>query len=171
MTLQRELETLGYGGVHVWGGMKTKKYFTPDGREVWTAPSLREWVKKNGQGKIIASGTRDANLDRGLLLEPPQAPLPHCPTCDKWHNTQAEVEQCALKRKEFEEKVLAKTLSDYPVKKADVNLQRLDTLESELSEIKRMLKEIASGQILQRETKGHKLQVYKKTKVQRRPKE
>jgi len=45
-------------------------------------------------GYCYLHGTVDANLDRGWLMQPPQMLKPYCRGCDRWHDTQAEVDRC-----------------------------------------------------------------------------
>ena len=99
---QREqIESTGYGITGKVGGRNLQTYYTPDGREVRLEPSLRNYVRKDIEGKIVGSGTRDANLDKGLLpyLLPDGMRQLECPYCRKWHRTQEEVDQCGIKTK------------------------------------------------------------------------
>ena len=76
------------------GGIKKQKYFTPDGREVWSVPNMHTYLDENKQ-----EGIRDANLDRGWLLQLPSQLKPYCPHCDCWHDTPALVNKCGKARK------------------------------------------------------------------------
>jgi len=76
------------------GGLPKTTYYTPDGRTIKTFPDTRERVIKDKQGTVIWHGTVDANLDRGWLMQPPQILKPYCRGCDRWHDTQAEVDKC-----------------------------------------------------------------------------
>ena len=78
-----------------FGGVLKKTYYTPDGREIKTSPAMRTFANPaTGEG-----GIRDANYDKGWLDQPPVNPLPYCTACDKWHNTQEEVDKCIAARK------------------------------------------------------------------------
>ena len=92
---RRQLSSTGVvlnGGV--WGGAKKQMYYTHSGDEIWAAPSIREWIKQDEHGQTTDWGTRDSNLDKGWLLAPPAVPILHCKGCDKWHDTQADVDKC-----------------------------------------------------------------------------
>jgi len=83
--------------------VKKTRYWTPDGRVILTPSSMREFIKKK-DGKVIESGWRDSNLDRGWLLQPPIDPKPRCFHCDKWHDTQEEIDACGVKKRKFDAK-------------------------------------------------------------------
>ena len=112
MVNRQELEIQGYTMSPMWGGPKKKKYYTPDGREVWKVPSLREYAVKK-DGKIIEEGTRDANYDQGLIDVLPEVLKVYCGGCDKWHDTDKEVAACIKSRQNLykrEEKKARKRL-------------------------------------------------------------
>lgn len=92
--VKRQLQSEGTALVSVWGGPQKKRYYTPDGREVFAVPALREYVKKDAEGKVVGEGARDANYDRGWLESMPTELKPYCAGCDNWHDTKAEVSQC-----------------------------------------------------------------------------
>ncbi len=101
MPLPSSIEAVGYGLLGgVSGGVPRKIYWTPDGRKIEAIPNIREFVRKKG-GKVIETGTRDANLDKGWLLEPPKEPKLYCPGCDGWHDTKKQINACVLKSKRF----------------------------------------------------------------------
>lgn len=77
----------------ITGGAEEKTYWTPDGREVHSIPAIRSFQTVK-DGKVIKSGTRDANLDKGWLLSPPDDPKLRCVGCDKWHDTEIEIDKC-----------------------------------------------------------------------------
>lgn len=83
------------------GGIPRKTYWTPDGREMKAIPSIREYVKKDKDGKVIETGTRDANLDNGWLLSKPQTLKLYCPHCNKWHDTKTQITQCGQTQRKF----------------------------------------------------------------------
>ena len=70
------------------------RYFTPDGREEFKIPQQRE----RSDGVIY-----DVFLAQGYTLVPPTNPKPYCSGCDKWHDTQEEVDACVGKKKKFAE--------------------------------------------------------------------
>lgn len=121
---------------NVINGVRKTRYWTPDGREILAAPSMRDYNHiKNG--KVVDSGTRDANLDKGWLLQPPTEHKLYCEHCDQWHDTVEEIRECGAKRKAFNAKwdKKAKAMS----KTEDSIEKDVDTLKSEMSEIKAML--------------------------------
>ena len=92
-------------------GIPRKKYWTPDGREIRAIPAWRDYnIIENGKRK--QGGTRDANYDKGWLESPPQNPVPYCKYCDRWHDTQEEVDKCGKRQASFvaaeEQRQLAK---------------------------------------------------------------
>jgi len=68
------------------------RYYTPDGREELKIPQHRT----RGDGVVY-----DVFLAQGYTLTPPTNPKPYCPSCDKWHNTQEEVDACVEKKAKF----------------------------------------------------------------------
>lgn len=97
--VRRELAATGAALGVVWGGPRKQCYYTPSGEEVWAIPSIREWVRKNSEGKIIAQGERDANLDKGWTLTLPAELKVHCWGCDGYHDGEEEVAACAEKKR------------------------------------------------------------------------
>ncbi|KKN60865.1 hypothetical protein LCGC14_0527360 [marine sediment metagenome] len=92
------IERSGYGISGDIGGIGRQTYFTPDGRKMRAIPAIRDYVVKQ-DGKVIESGTRDANYDKGWLPVMPTELKPHCDGCDNWHDTQEEVDACILGKK------------------------------------------------------------------------
>ncbi len=118
---------------------KKQIYWTPDGRKLTLAPLMRGWVKRDAKGKEIESGIRDANLDKGYLLNKPIELKPYCPHCDQWHDTEKEIKECGRKRADFIKNVTRKA-------KKEVGLTgdgRLDKLEADMVEIKGLLLKLA----------------------------
>ncbi len=70
------------------------RYYTPDGREQLKIPQHRE----RGDGVVY-----DVFIAEGYTLTPPVNPKPYCPGCDKWHDTQEEVDACVGKKRKFAE--------------------------------------------------------------------
>jgi hypothetical protein len=93
---QRELASSGAALGQVWGGPQRTRYYTPWGEEVLAIPSMRDWVRKDAGGRVVESGTRDANLDKGWTLGPPTEPKQHCAGCDAWHTTEEEAAACVV---------------------------------------------------------------------------
>ncbi|MAH50458.1 hypothetical protein CMI37_31845 [Candidatus Pacearchaeota archaeon] len=126
------------------GGIPRTMYYTPDGREIEAIPSWRGYHRKDKEGNVIGSGTRDANLDKGWALVPPKDPLPYCAGCDKWHDTQEEVTVCIAKK---EERV--KKWEEYAKKERaeEEETQRKETeeLRTEVLELKGMIYELTQA--------------------------
>jgi len=123
------------------GGPQKKRYYTPDGREVWQFPSIRGYAKKNQAGDIVEQGTRDANYDQGWLDSPPQNPKLYCKGCDKWHDTQEEVDACIKSKKVYLTKMQKRAQEEL----GEENLKEdneIQELKSEVSELKSMLQQI-----------------------------
>jgi len=97
---KRKLESQGVALAGTWGGPQKQRYYTPSGEEVWAIPSMREWAQKDSNGKIVRNGLRDANLDKGWTLSPPTELKLHCSGCDKWHDTEGEVQTCVARKGE-----------------------------------------------------------------------
>ncbi|KKN71821.1 hypothetical protein LCGC14_0416750 [marine sediment metagenome] len=98
MKVTPAIEAAGYGRSGDIGGLPRQTYYTPDGRTIRAIPSLREYVRKK-DGKVVETGTRDANFDKGWLPVMPTDLKPHCPHCGEWHDNQEEVDACALEIK------------------------------------------------------------------------
>jgi len=119
------------------GGVRKQRYWTPDGREKLAIPTMRTYrMSQSG-----AEGIRDANLDRGWLLQKPTELKPYCPHCDNWHDTQEEIDVCGVKKKEFYDRQMKIAQK---MKKQDGGevTERVDKLESDISDIKSMLAEL-----------------------------
>lgn len=112
-------------------GQLRQRYFLPDGRVVLATPSMHEF-QQTKDGKVIASGIRDTNLDRGWLLTKPTELKLHCDGCDKWHDTQKEVNACTRKKIQANKNMARQTLE--PGVNTDVNA-RMDKLEDMFSQI------------------------------------
>jgi len=69
-------------------------YYTPDGRREEKIPQQRE----RSDGVIY-----DVFLAQGYTLTPPTNPKPYCKGCDKWHDTEEEVDACVGKKRKFTE--------------------------------------------------------------------
>jgi len=142
--VQQQLASNGAALGVVWGGPQKTLYYTPSGREVWSVPSMRDWVRKNQGGKVVAQGTRDANLDKGWTLSPPADPKVDCPGCSQWHDTDEDMAECV------ESKRVQAALWEIKARKmmgqgGEVDSDtpaRLDKLEDGLDEIKSLLAQL-----------------------------
>lgn len=101
MNKKEMLENNGYVFTPPSGGQPRKTYYTPDGRIIKAIPSTREYQSKNDDGSIDI-GERDANYDKGWLDTMPAELKLYCKHCDKWHDTEQEIEDCYLKHKKLE---------------------------------------------------------------------
>ncbi len=127
-------------------GVKEKRYWTPDGREIFGVPALREYVVRNKEGKVIRGGIRDANLDKGWLEMPPSVLQIPCSGCDRWHDTQKEVDSCiTLKNKtiqRFEKEARAKLKKEAVGK--DIQISKM---ENEIKDLKEMVGKLMEAKI------------------------
>ncbi|KKN49971.1 hypothetical protein LCGC14_0637720 [marine sediment metagenome] len=123
------------------GGQPKTRYFTPDGREIFSAPSWHEYTRKDANGKVLDSGVRDANLDKGWLMQKPERLKLYCPHCDRWHDNENEVAECQRKRDSLMAVSAARMKKEQP---SDSN-DRLDKMEIEMGEIKALLLKLVGG--------------------------
>jgi len=128
------IELTGFGISGTIGGLARTTYYTPDGREVRAIPNIRHWVKKDKDGKVIASGIRDANLDSGWLLQKPTLLKLFCATCDKWHDTPSEVKACKTKQ----DRLIARSLRSANKEEASKTVsleQKVAALEAKIAKL------------------------------------
>jgi len=121
-----------------FGGQPKISYWTPDGREIRAMPDIHEYAVKDEKGKVIRSGTRDANLDKGWLTTKPTDPKLFCPHCDKWHDTGPEIAACGQKKNNL----IAKYENEGKKELAAKQDGRIDKLEADMRDIKGMLQMI-----------------------------
>ena len=133
---KQQIAELGYGLAGDIGGQHKQRYWTPDGREILTQPSLRTYIKKEN-GKVVESGVRDANLDKGWLSQPPTNPKLRCFHCDRWHDTKEEIDQCGAKKKAFDTKYMKRAKKD-----VGKNGDEVAELRNEMSEMKELLEKL-----------------------------
>jgi hypothetical protein len=144
----RQVQETGYGISGSIGGQPKMRYYTPDGRVIFAHPSMREWRGKDGNGNVI-SGIRDANLDKGWMMTPPEHPKMYCAGCDKWHDTKEDIDKCIKRKKAFQDKwdkMAAKQIKQESPEPNDIN-ERLGRLEQMMAK----LLEVKSGTIFQPE--------------------
>lgn len=129
-------------GVHL--NFPRNTYYTPTGKKILVIPQLREYVRKDKDGQVIESGTRDANLDNGWLLQPPRPDelKVGCSACGKWHDTKAQVAKCI---KATKAKAEAWELRAQKLLKKESSNKELDSLKAELAELKQMIKDLRGG--------------------------
>ena len=134
-TIQRE----GYAKSGDIGGQPKTTYWTPDGRILKVAPSWHEYVQKDDKGKVIASGIRDANLDKGWLLQKPTNLQIYCPHCDQWHKTQKEIAECERRHSAI---IKHSTLKMQRLMQPQEYNDRLAKVEADVGEIKTLLRQL-----------------------------
>ena len=158
MKLTDAIKQAGYGLSGDIGGLPRTTYYTPDGRAIKAFPDTREFVKRQG-GKVVGTGTRDANLDKGWLLSPPLELKQFCPTCDRWHDTKAEISACKRNQTRLVAQMTLKVKREETDKTLDLEQQvaRLTALVEKLMEGK-------NGGILQ-STTNEPIQISPKQRV------
>ncbi len=141
MKVTPAIEASGYGVSGHIGGLPRQTYYTPDGRTVKAIPSMREYVRKEN-GKVIESGTRDANYDKGWLQTMPTELKHHCSHCREWHNSQEEVDACGVateKRSEWGDRLARKYKKE--------EHEDIKGLKSEIDELKEMVKKLTEAKV------------------------
>ena len=141
-----QIERIEYGLNGDIGGLPKTTYYTPDGRVIRAISSIREYVIRDKDGKVTGSGTRDANLDRGWLLSPPTVLKRFCKGCDKWHDTQGEVNACITQQNKF-----VNAMGRRAKKEEADKTSALEKQIAELTALVNKLTEVQNRQILQRE--------------------
>ena len=110
------------------GGLPRKIYYAPDGTMKGCVPGYLS----DGRGNL-----HDRMLLDGWSLTPPENLKPHCAGCDKWHDTQAEVDTCIKNKKKmliaWEKRVRKEVKNERD--------EEIESLRSELDELKGMLKQ------------------------------
>jgi hypothetical protein len=159
----KEIESFGFGITGYVGGLPKQTYYTPDGRSFQAFPQIRDFQKLNSEGKIIATGQRDANLDKGWLLSMPTVLKIHCLFCDGYHDNQTQVDACEVvaKKEKAERQVIidAEVAADKAERESEFNKQikerdnKIGLLESQLAKLTSMVegmmkKEKPDGKIL-----------------------
>ena len=91
--VKEQLATSGAAMSQMPSGIPKTRYFTPDGREEWKVPQHR--IRQGGQ-------VYDIFLDMGYSLTKPEHLKPYCSGCDRWHDTQIEVDKCVKEKKKNE---------------------------------------------------------------------
>ncbi len=141
---QEEIKRSGYGISGDIGGIGKQTYYTPDGRRIRAVPSERDYVLKDKDGKVIESGIRDANYDKGWLPIMPRNPAPHCDGCDNWHSTEEEVSICIAKRRDDAEK-WEKWAKEKQKGEAFEQGKEMESMRIEMLELKGMVHELTQA--------------------------
>ena len=134
MRMTKVIERVSYGLSGDIGGLPRQTYYTPDGRVIKALANMREYVTKDKDGKVISSGTRDANLDQGWLLTKPTKKKNYCRGCDRWHDTAKEVSVCILKQSKFLAVAEAKAKSEVIDKNAALE-KKVAELEARINKL------------------------------------
>ena len=143
MTIMERIDKEGFAKTGDFGGQPKTTYWTPDGRKIRAMPDMHEYTRRDKDGKVIDSGVRDANLDKGWLNYKPTSLQLFCPHCDRWHMTKADVDTCGKSKKrvilkaERLAKKEMKLTDDGRVAKLE---QRVDGMDSKLDAILAALK-------------------------------
>ncbi len=141
-----EIRRVGYGISGDIGGIGKQTYFTPDGRRIRAVPNTKDYVLKDKGGKVIESGTRDGNFDRGWLPVMPTELKPHCDGCGDWHDTQEGVDECIEGKEEqtrkWDEYAEGQKKKNTEAQGGDVEELRVEVLEmkGQMNEILNILK-------------------------------
>jgi hypothetical protein len=129
--IKQALEKSGAAMSQMPKGIPRIRYYAPDGREEWKIPQHHE--RRDGV-------VYDIFLAQGYTLTPPENPKIHCSGCDKWHDTQVEVEACIKEKKKFiatmnrkAKQEFAKEQKDKDTKITDLET-RIKLLEAKLGE-------------------------------------
>lgn len=128
------IEQTGYGISGHIGGLPRQTYYTPDGRVIKAIPSIRQYSRKDKDGKVIESGTRDANYDKGWLPAMPTELKLYCSGCDMWHDKQEEIDACIVKKKRWVNQLSKKVIKQ--------EASEIDSLKKEVAELKEMLQKV-----------------------------
>jgi hypothetical protein len=107
------------------------RYYTPDGREQWKIPQHHE--RKDG---VIY----DIFLAQGYTLTPPENPKLYCSGCDRWHDTQEEVDACVAKKKKFAE-AMQKRAEQELSKEQRAKDKTISDLEDKVDKLTKLLEE------------------------------
>jgi len=133
------------------GGQPKQRYWTPDGRLIMALPDMREYSHTDRAGKVIDSGIRDANYDKGWLGQKPTELKLYCSHCDLWHDTQAEIIKCQRRKKAFDDKWTKRSKKEHRQngETNDGRISKLETdvgeIKSDLGDIKNLLKKLING--------------------------
>ncbi len=131
--LPQAIEQSGYGLTGNIGGIPRQTYFTPDGRVIRAIVATREYVKKK-DGKVIESGIRDANYDKGWLPVMPKELKLYCRGCNKWHDTQVEVDACIESKNKWVSALGKKVIKE--------NVDEMDSLKKQIADLTEVVKKL-----------------------------
>jgi len=107
------------------------RYYTPDGREELKIPQQR--TRSDG---IVY----DLFLADGYTLTPPLNPKPYCSGCDRWHDTEEEVNACVGKKRKFAEAMQKRAEQDL-AKEGRGKDKTIATLEAKVDKLTKLLED------------------------------
>ena len=107
------------------------RYYTPDGREQLKIPQHRE----RSDGVIY-----DLFLAEGYTLTPPKNPKLYCKGCDRWHDTQKEVDACIEKKRKFADAMQRKAEREFS-KEQKVKDKTIADLEDKVDKLTKLLED------------------------------
>ncbi len=136
MNKEKQLAQQEAGVIPISGGMPRVTYYAPDGTSESLIPNYISGVDLKTKTKV----TYDRNILGGLSLTPPTVLKPHCDGCQKWHNTQKEVDACIKKRKADTLKWDKKMAKQFPKEGGEMS-DRMDKLEGMFEKILEKLNE------------------------------
>lgn len=139
ISMNKSIEAVGYGISGDIGGIQKNKYYTPDGRVILMPPNIREFVIKDKDGKAIRHGTRDANLDKGWLIQKPTVLKLYCKGCDRWHDTQGEINACIKKQKAYLDRMEKWARNKLRKDNKDEKDAQITNLEKQVNDLKKLI--------------------------------
>jgi len=107
------------------------RYYTPDGREQWKIPQHHE-----RQDGVVY----DVFIAEGYTLTPPVNPKLYCKGCDKWHDTQEEVDACVEKKRKFAEVMQRRAEQDL-AKEQRTKDKTIADLEAKVDKLTKLLED------------------------------
>jgi len=99
---------------------------------------MREYAVRDKEGKVIRSGIRDANLDKGWLLSPPQALKVFCRWCDRWHDQAEDIAACRQEKDVWEDGLAQRT-------QKEVKDDAVASLEQQVADLTALVKQLMEG--------------------------
>ena len=107
------------------------RYYTPDGREELKIPQQRT----RSDGVVY-----DIFLALGYTLTSPANPKPYCKGCDRWHDTQEEVNDCVAKKNQYAETMQRKAEQDL-AKEQKGKDKTIANLEAKVDKLTKLLED------------------------------
>jgi len=130
---QAEKKVISREGFVTTRALQRQRYYRPDGLIVYSLPSNVTFTITDKEGRNTG-GVRDRNLDKWSLT-PPETPLPSCPHCLEWHNTDEDVSACGERKAASESKWMKEAMKMQ-------SGEEVESLKVEIDELKDMMKAI-----------------------------